>query len=44
MLLGGFDTGLATAHRYLGTGHRVVVPSRFGYLGSSLPGNATGED
>ena len=29
------------AETYIGTGHRFVAPSRFGYLGSSLPPPAT---
>ena len=43
-LFGGFDVGLATGHLYLGDGYRLVAPSRFGYLGSSLPEDAAPDD
>jgi len=43
-LLGGFDIGLTIADLYVGPGFRVIAPSRFGYLGSSLPAHATVED
>ena len=36
-LVGGFDTGLGCAETWIGDGFRVIAPSRFGYLGSSLP-------
>jgi pimeloyl-ACP methyl ester carboxylesterase len=36
-LFGGFDMMTGFAETYLGEGHRFVAPSRFGYLGSSLP-------
>lgn len=36
-LLGGFDMMTGFAETYIGGGHRFVAPSRFGYLGSSLP-------
>jgi pimeloyl-ACP methyl ester carboxylesterase len=36
-LFGGFDMMTGFAGTYIGTGHRFVAPSRFGYLGSSLP-------
>ena len=36
-LVGGFDVGLGCAETWIGDGFRVVAPSRFGYLGSSLP-------
>jgi pimeloyl-ACP methyl ester carboxylesterase len=40
-LFGGFDVGIRIAKTYIGSGYRFVVPSRFGYLGSSLPPGAT---
>jgi pimeloyl-ACP methyl ester carboxylesterase len=36
-LVGGFDVGLGCAEPWIGEGFRVIAPSRFGYLGSSLP-------
>jgi pimeloyl-ACP methyl ester carboxylesterase len=36
-LFGGFDAGSGLAEAYIGSGHRFVAPSRFGYLGSSVP-------
>jgi pimeloyl-ACP methyl ester carboxylesterase len=36
-LVGGFDVGLGCAESWIGDGFRVIAPSRFGYLGSSLP-------
>lgn len=39
----GCDGGKRAA-RDVVTGHRVVAPSRFGYLGSSMPENATPKD
>jgi pimeloyl-ACP methyl ester carboxylesterase len=36
-LVGGFDLGLGCAETWIGDGFRVIAPSRFGYLGSSLP-------
>ena len=36
-LVGGFDVGLVCAESWIGDGFRVIAPSRFGYLGSSLP-------
>jgi pimeloyl-ACP methyl ester carboxylesterase len=43
-LLGGFDAGTGLAETYIGGGRRFVAPSRFGYLGSSLPPGATPAD
>lgn len=40
-ILGGCDVGPGMARAYLGEGFRVVTPSRFGYLGSSLPAGAS---
>lgn len=34
---GGFDQGLMFAHGLVERGYRVIAPSRFGYLRSSLP-------
>jgi pimeloyl-ACP methyl ester carboxylesterase len=36
--------GLKIAHTYVGDVYRFVVPSRFGYLGSSLPRGAKPAD
>jgi pimeloyl-ACP methyl ester carboxylesterase len=36
-LVGGFDLGLGCAETWIGDGFWVIAPSRFGYLGSSLP-------
>jgi pimeloyl-ACP methyl ester carboxylesterase len=36
-LLGGFDMMTSFAETYIGASHRFAAPSRFGYLGSSLP-------
>jgi pimeloyl-ACP methyl ester carboxylesterase len=36
-LVGGFDLGLGCADSWIGDGFLVIAPSRFGYLGSSLP-------
>jgi pimeloyl-ACP methyl ester carboxylesterase len=44
LLFGGFDVGLGSAEAYLGDGFRVIAPSRFGYLGSSLPAGAMPAD
>lgn len=40
-ILGGCDVGPGMAQTYLGDSFRVVAPSRFGYLGSSLPADAS---
>jgi pimeloyl-ACP methyl ester carboxylesterase len=42
-IFGGCDSGLLGA-RDLSSDRRVLAPSRFGYLGSSLPPNATPAD
>lgn len=39
--MGGFDQGLWLSHNFGLTGYRVICVSRFGYLGSPLPDNAT---
>lgn len=38
---GGFDRGLDMAAQHLGTGYQAIAPSRFGYLGTPLPLDAT---
>lgn len=38
---GGFDQGLAQAAEQVGEGYRVVAPSRFGYLRTPLPPDAS---
>src|SRR5512132_520923 len=43
-LVGGFDVGLGCADTWVGDGFLVIAPSRFGYLGSSLPPSATPAD
>ena len=40
---GGFDQGLALGETFLGDGYRVIAPSRFGYLGTPLPADASPE-
>ena len=40
---GGFDQGLDLGRAFLGEGHRIIAPSRFGYLGTPVPPNATPE-
>lgn len=36
---GGFDQGLTFAEKIIGRGHKVIAPSRFGYLRSDYPDN-----
>lgn len=36
-LFGGFDLGLGVGRKFLGPDFRIIAPSRFGYLGSTLP-------
>jgi pimeloyl-ACP methyl ester carboxylesterase len=43
-LFGGFDMMTGFAETYIGAGRRFVVPSRFGYLGSSMPSTAMPAD
>ncbi|SMX32144.1 alpha/beta fold hydrolase [Maliponia aquimaris] len=38
---GGFDQGLLFAHQIRETGFRIVAPSRFGYLRSAFPDDAS---
>jgi pimeloyl-ACP methyl ester carboxylesterase len=40
-LFGGFDAGIGLSQTYVGDGVRVIAPSRFGYLGSTLPPGAS---
>lgn len=39
-IMGGFDAGLRLAHGLLPESCRVIAPSRFGYLGTPMPGMA----
>lgn len=41
---GGFDQGIAFARRLVGAGRQVIAPSRFGYLRSAIPENASSEN
>lgn len=38
---GGFDQGLLFAHGLVGAGFQIVAPSRFGYLRSAFPDDAS---
>jgi len=40
-IMGGIDQGLMLAEGHIPSGYRTIAPSRFGYLGSSLPGGAS---
>lgn len=40
-ILGGFDQGLVVAGAVLGDGFRIIAPSRFGYLRTPLPADAS---
>lgn len=40
-IFGGFDQGLVIARGNVGEGFRSIVPSRFGYLGTPLPRDAS---
>ena len=40
---GGFDQGLELGFGFLGEGYRIIAPSRFGYLGTPLPADASPE-
>lgn len=40
---GGFDQGLDVAHAFLGDRYRFIAPSRFGYLGTPMPDDASAE-
>jgi pimeloyl-ACP methyl ester carboxylesterase len=43
-IFGGFDAAYLTVDPWIGDGFRVIAPSRFGCLGSSLPPHATVAD
>lgn len=43
-IFGGFDAAYLTADPWIGGRFRIVAPSRFGCLGSSLPPDATTAD
>src|SRR5215217_2932182 len=38
---GGYDQGLLIGENYVGDGHLLIAPSRFGYLRSSIPENGS---
>lgn len=40
-VMGGFDAGLRNVCCHIPDGYRMIVPSRFGYLRSTMPRNAT---
>jgi 2-hydroxy-6-oxonona-2,4-dienedioate hydrolase len=40
-MAGGFDMGLRVGRGVLGQDYRVIAPSRFGYLRTPLPANAS---
>ena len=40
-MAGGFDMGLRVGLDVLGDGFRIIAPSRFGYLGTPMPTDAT---
>lgn len=40
---GGFDQGLDLGRVFVGDHHRLIAPSRFGYLGTPLPDDASPE-
>jgi 2-hydroxy-6-oxonona-2,4-dienedioate hydrolase len=40
---GGYDQGLLLGEMMLGSGYRVIAPSRFGYLGSPIPADSSVE-
>ncbi len=40
---GGFDQGLDLGRAFLGDQYRILAPSRFGYLGTPLPADASAE-
>ena len=40
---GGFDQGLDLGQSFVGDGYRIIAPSRFGYLGTPLPSDASPE-
>lgn len=38
---GGFDMGMQVGRDVLGDGYRIIAPSRFGYLGTPMPSDAS---
>jgi 2-hydroxy-6-oxonona-2,4-dienedioate hydrolase len=40
---GGFDQGLDLGRGFLGNDYRLIAPSRFGYLGTPVPADASAE-
>jgi pimeloyl-ACP methyl ester carboxylesterase len=40
-IFGGFDQGLVAARPLVDDGYRIIAPSRFGYLGTPLPPDAS---
>ena len=40
---GGYDQGLDLGRAFLGEGYRLIAPSRFGYLGTPMPLDASPE-
>jgi 2-hydroxy-6-oxonona-2,4-dienedioate hydrolase len=40
---GGYDQGLLIGELILGEGHRIIAPSRFGYLGAEIPADPSSE-
>ncbi|NJO33058.1 MAG: alpha/beta hydrolase [Rhodospirillales bacterium] len=40
---GGYDQGLANAVDFVGSGFRIIAPSRFGYLGTPVPADPSAE-
>ena len=40
---GGFDQGLDLGRAFLGDDYRIIAPSRFGYLGTAVPADASAE-
>jgi pimeloyl-ACP methyl ester carboxylesterase len=38
---GGFDQGLTNVEELIGAGYRIIAPSRFGYLGTQVPPDAS---
>lgn len=38
---GGYDQGLTNARELVGEGYRIIAPSRFGYLGTPIPADAS---
>ena len=40
-IVGGFDAGIASVGDMLGDGYQLIIPSRFGYLRTPLPDNAS---